>query len=148
VRVETGPGNNLVARRLRGGSIGGRRCDRRRAQGGWRRLKIHWGQAGFQGRRSARRQTGLALRQQRCPTGISSDGNPRTHDSGDWNCAIVLLGESQAVGVRSRPCLQLHPRATVYGCGPQGAAWRSFISWIISSGRNFDAKPSTESLIS
>jgi hypothetical protein len=33
-----------------------------------------------------------------------------------------------------------------YGCGPQGAAWRSLISWVITRGRNFEAKPSTKSL--
>jgi hypothetical protein len=35
---------------------------------------------------------------------------------------------------------------SLYGCGPHGAAWRSFTSWVISSGRNFEAKPSTKSL--
>ena len=33
-----------------------------------------------------------------------------------------------------------------YGCGPHGAAWSSFTSWVINSGRNFEAKPSTKSL--
>ena len=33
-----------------------------------------------------------------------------------------------------------------YGCGPHGAAWSSFTSWVISKGRAFKTKPSKKSL--
>src|SRR6516162_6844880 len=35
-----------------------------------------------------------------------------------------------------------------YGCGPHGASVISFTSWLITSGRNFEANPSTKSLFS
>src|SRR5262249_60099439 len=33
-----------------------------------------------------------------------------------------------------------------YGCGPHGASVISFTSWLITSGRNFEANPPTKSL--
>ena len=33
-----------------------------------------------------------------------------------------------------------------YGCGPHGASVISFTSWLITSGRNFEANPSTKLL--
>jgi len=51
----------------------------------------------------------------------------------------------------ARPPSRGHPRSGRRGdvrnfCGPHGAAWSSFTSWVISRGRNFGAKHSTKSL--
>jgi hypothetical protein len=57
--------------------------------------------------------------------------------------SVADFGRVTQLGSLGRPCLQLQPRATVYGCGPQGAAWRSFTSWGFRSATDRQARPGT-----
>jgi hypothetical protein len=62
---------------------------------------------------------------------------------GPGSVARSETAAAQVIAFKSlRPCGVL----TSYGCGPHGAGCRSFTSWVISKGRNFEAKPSTKSL--
>src|SRR5262249_36111704 len=69
--------------------------------------------------------------------------------TGDFEAAYRQDHVSHPVDFdRHRSCLSGFPYCCVefYGCGPHGAAWSSLTSWVITSGRNFAAKPSTKSL--
>lgn len=40
------------------------------------------------------------------------------------------------------PALERSEGSFTYGCGPQGAAFNNFTSWLITRGRNLTANPS------